>query len=164
MSDSHKLKCGVPQASVLGARMHTMYTRQHSHIILRHGLQHHSYVDDTQIYNQCENNVEARSEAMAKLENCISDICIWMKTNALKLNEDKTECIIFSTCKDPVYMTLLAGTQSVKSQDTVKVLSVELGSKMTLNQQISSISRSVHMHISKIKRIKMYLPDLAITN
>ena len=114
LSDSHKLKCGVPQASVLGARMHTMYTRQHSHIILRHGLQHHSYVDDTQIYNQCENNVEARSEAMAKLENCISDICIWMKTNALKLNEDKTECIIFSTCKDPVYMTLLAGTQSVK--------------------------------------------------
>ena len=27
-SDSHKLKCGVPQGSVLGARMYTMYTRQ----------------------------------------------------------------------------------------------------------------------------------------
>ena len=103
-SDSHKLKCGVPQGSVLGARMYTMYTRQLSHIILRHGLQHHSYADDTQIYIQCENNAEARSEAMAKLEHCISDICIWMKANALKLNEDKTECIIFSTGKDPVYI------------------------------------------------------------
>ena len=109
-SDSHKLKCGVPQGSVLGARMYTMYTRQLSHIILRHGLQHHSYANDTQIYIQCENNAEARSEAMAKLEHCISDICIWMKANALKLNEDKTECIIFSTGKDPVYMTLQAGT------------------------------------------------------
>ena len=85
-SDSHKLKCGVPQGSVLGARMYTMYTRQLSHITLRHGLQHHSYAGDTQIYIQCENNAEARSEAMAKLEHCISDICIWMKANALKLN------------------------------------------------------------------------------
>ena len=161
-SDSHKLKCGVPQGSVLGARMYTMYTRQLSHIILRHGLQHHSYADDTQIYIQCENNAEARSEAMAKLEHCISDICIWMKANALKLNEDKTECIIFSTDKDPVYMTLQAGTQTVKSQDTVKVLGVMLDSKMTLNQQISSISRSVHMHIRKIKRIRMYLSDFAL--
>ena len=142
--------------------MYTMYTRQLSHIILRHGLQHHSYADDTQIYIQCENNAEARSEAMAKLEHCISDICIWMKANALKLNEDKTECIIFSTDKDPVYMTLQAGTQTVKSQDTVKVLGVMLDSKMTLNQQISSISRSVHMHIRKIKRIRMYLSDFAL--
>ena len=163
-SDSHKLKCGVPQGSVLGARMYTMYTRQLSHIKLNHGLQHHNYADDTQIYIQCENNVEARSEAMAKLEHCISDICIWMKANALKLNEDKTECIIFSTGKDPVYMTLLAGTQTVKSQDTVKVLGlgVMLDSKMTSNQQISSISRSVHMHIRKIKRIRMYLSDFAL--
>ena len=142
--------------------MYTMYTRQLSCIILRHELQHHSYADDTQIYVQCENNAEARSEAMAKLEHCISDICIWMKANALKLNEDKTECIIFSTGKDPVYMTLLAGTQTVKSQDTVKVLGVMLDSKMTLNQQISSISRSVHMHITKIKRIRMYISDFAL--
>ena len=125
---------------MLGARLYTMYTGQVSHIILRHGLQHHRYSEDTQIYIQYENNVEARSEAMAKLENCISLICIWMKANAIKLNEDKTECIIFSTDKDPVYMTLLSGTKSVKSQDVVKVLGLVLNSKMTLNQQISSIN------------------------
>ena len=87
---------------------------------------------------------------------------IWIKTNALKLNEDKTECIIFSTGKDPVYMTLLAGTQTVKSQDTVKVLGVMLDSKMTLNQQIFILSRSVHLHLRKIKRIRMYLSDFAL--
>ena len=32
-----------------------------------------------------------------KLENCIFDICDWMRRNALKLNEDKTEFVIFST-------------------------------------------------------------------
>ena len=50
----------------------------------------------------------------------------WMKANAIKLNEDKTECILLSTGKGPAYMTLLAGTQTVKSQDIVKVLGVML--------------------------------------
>ena len=28
---------------------------------------------------------------------CISDICLWMRTNLLKLNDDKTELIILGT-------------------------------------------------------------------
>ena len=52
-SESRRLDCGVPQGSVLGARMYTMYTRQLAHIIHRHGLHHHSYADDTQIYTHC---------------------------------------------------------------------------------------------------------------
>ena len=43
-SDSHKLKCGVPQGSVLGARMYTMYTRQLSHIRTQKFIQHNTCV------------------------------------------------------------------------------------------------------------------------
>ena len=139
-----------------------MYTRQLAHIIQRHGLHHHSYADDTQIYTHCMVNEEARSEAAAKIENCISEICTWMKANALKINEEKTECIIFSKNTDEALMTLLAGTQVVKSQETVKILGVTLDTKMSLDQQITSISRSVHMYIRKIPRIRMYLSDFAL--
>ena len=31
------------------------------------------------------------------LDNCIFDLCDWMRRNALKLNEDKTEFVIFRT-------------------------------------------------------------------
>ena len=61
---------------------------------------------------------------------------------ALKINEEKTECIIFSKNKEEVHMTLLAGTQVVKSQETVKILRVTLDTKISLDQQYSSISRS----------------------
>ena len=80
-----------------------------------------------------------------------------MKANALKINEEKTECIIFSKNTDEAHMT-----QVVKSQVTVKILGVMLGNKMSLDQQISSLSRSVHMYIRKIKRIRMYLSDFAL--
>ena len=97
-----------------------------------------------------------------KKENCISEICTWMKDNALKLNEEKTECIIFSKNTDKAHITLLAGTQVVKSQETVKILGVTLDTKMSLDQQISSISRSMHMYIRKIERIRMYLSYFAL--
>ena len=54
-----------------------------------------------------------------KIENCITEICTWMKVNALKILEEKTECIIFSKNKDEAHMALLGGTQVVKSQETV---------------------------------------------
>ena len=49
--------------------------------------------------------------------------------------------------KAPVHIILLARTQTVKSQDTVKILGM-LDSKMSLDQQISNISR---MHIRNLE-------------
>ena len=40
----------VPQGSVLGQRIYCMYTKPVSDIIQQHGLSHHSYADDTQLY------------------------------------------------------------------------------------------------------------------
>ena len=42
-------------------------------------------------------NKNAQSQCMTKLQNCIEDIRKWMSFNFLKLNEDKTEYIMFGT-------------------------------------------------------------------
>ena len=50
---------------------------------------------------QFKDNVESINEAISKLENCISEASDLMKQNSLKINEDKTEFIIFSTNQRP---------------------------------------------------------------
>ena len=88
-----------------------MYTQMLANVIRKHDVQHHSYADDTQVYVRCEDNENARSAAIVKLQTCISDICEWMRANALKLNETKTECFAFSRNKDTISITVTVGTR-----------------------------------------------------
>ena len=86
-------------SSVVGARLYSMYVDLLSSIIVKHNLLYHSYADDTQIYLQCDNTDDTIKEAIHRLENCIANVCAWMKNNSLKINEDKTELSYFTRIK-----------------------------------------------------------------
>ena len=124
--------------------MYTMYTRQLSDVIKKHDVIHHNYADDTQIYIHSDDNPEAHREATDKLKRCIADICEWMESNALKLNEEKTEYIIFSRSKTPVRGSIKAGNNDVAAQDTVKILGVTLDRNMTLERQVINTCKSIY--------------------
>ncbi|KAK7885918.1 hypothetical protein WMY93_025539 [Mugilogobius chulae] len=57
----------------------------------RHGINFHSYADDTQLYISMSPD-DTRS--MDALFNCILDIKSWMAENFLQLNQDKTEVLV----------------------------------------------------------------------
>ena len=73
-SASRDANCGVPQGSVLCARLYTMYVYPLATIIRRHGLQYHTYEDDIQIYLQCDNHHSTINAAIIKLQNCILEM------------------------------------------------------------------------------------------
>ena len=55
------------------------------------------YADDTQLY--VEFNKSSMAASLQHLELCIDGIKSWMSQNILKLNEDKTEVIVFGSRK-----------------------------------------------------------------
>ena len=65
-------------------------------MIAGHGLSHHCYADDTQLYIAIEHSANLHSELL-RMERCVADIRNWMRHNMLKLNDDKTELIVFAS-------------------------------------------------------------------
>ena len=104
-----------------------MYAYPMSTIIVKHNLQYHSYADDTQTYLQCENTDDAIRETINRLEKCIIDVSAWMKKNSLKINEDKTEFIIFHRNKELIRSySLQVGENSILYLVTLQKFSVFL--------------------------------------
>ena len=95
-SEGKSSKCGVPQGSVLGPMVYCMYTRPIGELLRQHKIEFHCYADDTQLYITFHRSDNLDS-IKAKLEGCLEDLRNWMINNKLKLNDDKTELIIFSS-------------------------------------------------------------------
>jgi hypothetical protein len=95
VSNAMHLQCGVPQSSVLGSRLYCIFAKPISEICWRHNFSHHSYADDTQVYLVIKPLYNWKNISR-RLETCLSDVSVWMSSNILKLNHNKTELIVFA--------------------------------------------------------------------
>ena len=98
LSDTKSLSHGVPQGSVLGPIVFTLYTTPLGDICRAQNILFQLYANDQQVYLSFKpTHKGAQSQCLTKLQECIEGVQTWMSFNFLKLKEDKIEYIMFGT-------------------------------------------------------------------
>ena len=114
------LEYGIPQGSVLGLLLYSLYTTPLLSVIPKYpGIRSHFYADDTQIYLSFS---PEETTVFSLIESCIRDIFSWMVANKLSVNPNKTEYLSFNpknlnnpNCSINIDSNIISPTNSAKT-------------------------------------------------
>lgn len=151
--------CGVPQGSVLGPLLFTLYISPIEDLINAHNLNYMMYADDSQLFIIIDQS--HLSSGILKLENCIKDIKNWNTANKLVCNPGKTEVLHFSSrfLKRPEISGINFDNILIKPVESVRDLGVHLDRYLNMRTHINKICSSATLSLRNIARLKKYLTN-----
>ena len=158
-SSSKCLAFGVPQGSVLGPLLFSLYFAPLEKVIHNHDLACMMYADDTQLYLTISPNHDPTT-SLLKLEQCIKDVINWCSANALVCNPSKTEvvhfCSRFTEAREDIGSISINGTKVIPVS-SARNLGVVFDKFLDFSSHINAICKSATFSIRNIGKLRKYL-------
>ncbi len=141
-SSSAPLSCGVPQGSILGSLLFSLYMLPLGAIFKKYKISYHCYADDIQFYLPAKTD---SSDSLDVLYNWFEEIKGWMANNFLQLIESKSEILILGHSRTSSVFNV--GSPSTSVQHYVRNLGVTFDSLLNFEKQITTVVKGSFFHL-----------------
>ena len=153
LSDLLPVSTGVPQGSILGPLLFSVYVNDLPLSLKKCEVD--SYVDDTKMYLSF--NVKDKDISITDLQQDLTSIRNWCFNNSLLINPDKTKLIVFGTKQmlsrlDDFKLSLLG--KELTPCDSVRDLGVYVDSQLSYDKHVSKTVSSCVSRLCQINRVK----------
>jgi len=149
---------GVPQGSVLGPLLYTLYVAPVASVIASFDVNHMQYADDTQLYIALEN-----SNSTMSLDRCFVAVKHWFALNGLSLNPDKSEAIIIGTGarhrSEGLVNAVKLGSESITVTESVRSLGVTIDSSLSFNTHVNEVCKAVRHHARALRHVRKCISE-----
>ena len=152
-SSYQTIKCGVPQGSILGPLLFLLYINDISNASnLTESL---IFADDTSVfYSHSDPN-----HLQYVMNNELHNFDLWLKSNKLSVNVEKTKYVIFKTSKKKINHNFLLHYENeiLHQVNSIKFLGVYIDQNLTWKDHINHVSKKISKSIGIIHKSRFYL-------
>ena len=152
LSTPANITCGVPQGSILGPLLFTIYIND-MHNALKQCIVHH-FADDTNLlYSHSNPKILKRV-----MNNELKILFEWLCANRLSLNVGKTEFIIFRPPSKPLTerIVLRLNQTNIFESTKIKYLGIILDSRLTWKHHIAELCKKLSRAVGLLYKIKHF--------
>lgn len=155
------LRYGVPQRSCAGPVIFTMYIAALNKVVQEYPADLYGYADDHKLAFKIQaGNLQHETSVLQQLGNCVKDVIEWMNRFKLKINNSKTEVIIYGTkqqlSKINISSVDIGGCQ-IRCVDHVRDLGVHMTSTLNFEDHIRKKCQTAHVQLRNLKDIRKYI-------
>lgn len=156
LSSNRPITCGVPQGSILGPLLFTIYINdlptvtKHSKVVL--------YADDTALFV----SGKALHEIQSKLSDDLEAVSKWLAENRLTLNTKKTKSMIFGSPQilaknNNGNLKIDIQGETLEQVQTFKYLGLWFDSLLNWKQHTDYLAKKIAQRIGIQSRIRQYI-------
>ena len=145
------MRFGVPQGSCAGPVIFTLYISALNRVVQKYPADLYGYADDHKIAFKLQSeNYQEETTVIQQLNSCLIDIIQWVTTFKLKMNQSKTEIIMYGTRQQLAKLNITSvnvGGCDVKCVNQVGDLGVIMTNTLNFDCHIQKKCQIAHVQL-----------------